>query len=525
MPNNPYMEEIKANLPRILSLIDNDKSSSTFGMGDRYHWAWGLIDFGNGSFQGIAHGLARLWKSNLWPYQTTKKIFFNRINSLFFGAKKLTRNSGSLEEAFPNEGSYCVTALVSFDLLMTIELLSDDIDKETYNDWIEVIKPMIDYLKKADEKHAIISNHLATAVAALVLWMKITKDKSVEKKAKVLLNRILSNQSSEGWFKEYNGADPGYQSLCTYYLMIIHLNKPEWNLENSLSKSIDFLWNFAHPDGSFGGLYGSRCTRFFIPAGILAYSKKNIKALSLSKYMARSIQEKRVINLSSIDEPNLIPVFNSYCWAAELFENQNNSGNLLEIPSLSRETFSHYYDQAGLFIDKGINHYTIINTKRGGIIYHFCKGKLEVINGGVVVKNKKNIYGSSQLNSLVELSDNLEEIKIISAIGPMSKSRPKPWQFLLLRILSVSFFKLFFFREIIKKFLVRFLINDKKPWPVKNERIIEIGKNLKFYDSLSPAIGFEVVKDLNNFVPFHMASQGYWQIQDESIKTSNDSKI
>ena len=75
MPNNPYMEEIKANLPRILSLIDNDKSSSTFGMGDRYHWAWGLIDFGNGSFQGIAHGLARLWKSNLWPYQTTKKIF------------------------------------------------------------------------------------------------------------------------------------------------------------------------------------------------------------------------------------------------------------------------------------------------------------------------------------------------------------------------------------------------------------------------------------------------------------------
>jgi hypothetical protein len=91
--------------------------------------------------------------------------------------------------------------------------------------------------------------------------------------------------------------------------------------------------------------------------------------------MARSIQEKRVINLSSIDEPNLIPVFNSYCWAAELFENQNDSGNLLEIPSLSRETFSHYYDQAGLFIDKGINHYTIINTKRGGIIYHFLQMK------------------------------------------------------------------------------------------------------------------------------------------------------
>ena len=93
MSENVYIKEIKANLPRILALIDKDRTSSTFGIADRYHWAWGLIDFGNGTFQGLAHGLARLWKNNLWPYQTSEKIFLDRIDALFLGAKNLTNSS------------------------------------------------------------------------------------------------------------------------------------------------------------------------------------------------------------------------------------------------------------------------------------------------------------------------------------------------------------------------------------------------------------------------------------------------
>ena len=55
--NNRYQVEINKNLPRLLSLFDNDPSSKSYGLGDRYHWAWGLIDFANGTFQGAVHGL------------------------------------------------------------------------------------------------------------------------------------------------------------------------------------------------------------------------------------------------------------------------------------------------------------------------------------------------------------------------------------------------------------------------------------------------------------------------------------
>ena len=111
--SNPYLEEIHANLPRLLALFDNDQTSLSYGMGDRYHWAWGLIDFGNGTFQGAAHGLARLWSAGLWPYPTSRSLFLERINAMIEAASKLIRRDGSLEEAFPHEGSYCVTALVA----------------------------------------------------------------------------------------------------------------------------------------------------------------------------------------------------------------------------------------------------------------------------------------------------------------------------------------------------------------------------------------------------------------------------
>ena len=241
MHNNPYLLQIEQTLPRILALVDKDRTSMSYGLADRYYWAWGLIDFGNGTFQGMAHGLSRLWVNKLWPYNTSKTDFIKRIDSIFIGTKSIIRKNGSLEEAFPNEGSYCVTALITFDLLCTMDLLSKEIHIKIYQKWQRIIQPMIEYLLKADEKHALISNHLATAVAALSRWYILTGDKNAEHKARILLDRIIKHQSDDGWFEEYGGPDPGYQTLCLYYLADVHKSQPEWGLLKPLKKSMKFL--------------------------------------------------------------------------------------------------------------------------------------------------------------------------------------------------------------------------------------------------------------------------------------------
>lgn len=521
MANNPYMDEIRSNLPRLLALFDTDRTSISHGMGDRYYWAWGLIDFGNGTFQGAAHGLARLWQAGLWPHPTPKEQFMAGIGALFAGAGRLTRNDGSLEEAFPNEGSYCVTALVAFDLLCALDLLSTEVDDAQVKHWQETVAPMITYLKKADETHALISNHLATAVAALMRWHYLTGDDGAEEKARELLGRILANQSAEGWFKEYEGADPGYQSLCTYYLADVHRLRPDLELLEPLRSSIQFLCHFAHPDGSFGGLYGSRCTRFYYPAGIAVLADEVPEAAALDAFMAASIAQQRVVALSAMDEPNLIPMFNAYAWAAALEHKAaplrtSTALPALTLPCQSDKPLRLHFPQAGIWIDRGPAHYTLINTHKGGVVYHFRPGHPAWIDAGVVLRNPKGHYGSSQAYDPKNVvNQHAEQLEINAQVAAMPKQLPGPLQFIILRVLCLTAFRFVGLREWIKRRLVKLLITRRTPWPVRNRRRIVFGEALKIEDTLDLPLGYQQVANPGTFVPIHMASRGYWQSQDE----------
>ena len=516
-----FIEELEKNIPRILSLFDSDRTSLSHGVGDRYFWAWGLTDFGNATYQGVAHGLSRLWVSGLWPYDSSEDFFIKRIQTIFEGAKFLTRKDGSLEEAFPGEGSYCVTALVAFDLLVTIDLLSEKINDLQRRKFIEIVRPLISYLKKNDETHAIISNHLATAVAALVRWDILIDDPKALRKAELLLNRILNNQSVEGWFMEYEGADAGYQTLCLHYLSDVHLQRREFNLLGPIAKSIRFLQYFAHPDGSFGGHYGSRCTRFYYPSGLLAMADEIPEAAALSAYMQNSISNSQVVGLSSMDESNIIPMFNSYAWGASLSNKRIEKGDestSKSLPCNRDKSFMENFKEAGILVDRGLDHYTVINYKKGGVVYHFFEKNLNIIDTGVVFRSSSGILGSShafEKHQTLSIKDNRVLIK--HRISAMPKKLTRPFEFLILRMLCFSIFRFTIFREFTKRLLVKYLITKPKLWPIWNEREILLGKNLEIIDHCDDKLGFRKVDIKEPFVPIHMASQGYWQLQDEKV--------
>jgi len=517
--DNPYLQEIRANLPRLLSLFDSDRTSASYGMGDRYHWAWGLIDFGNATFQGAAHGMAQLWAAGIWPYGTSKTKFLARIDALVQAANRLTRRDGSLEEAFPHEGSYCVTALVAFDLLCALDLLDAEIRPVQRVHWQDCIRPMIRYLVNADETHALISNHLATAVAALARWHRRTGEAQAEHKGQQLLARILAHQSDEGWFCEYQGADPGYQSLCTYYLADVHRTRPDWQLLEPLRQSIRFLHYFAHPDGTFGGLYGSRCTRFYYPAGVLALGDDIPEAQALASFMEITIAQQRTVTLSAMDEPNLIPMFNAYAWAAaqrHQHPQPNSQSTPQPIPATSPASIRRWFPEAGLLIDRGPRHYSLISTHKGGVVYHFVDQQQARIDVGIVMRDPRGRLGSTQgSNPGNRVTRTETALQINAPFTAMPRQLPGPLQFLIIRLLSLTAFQSRPLREWIKRRLVSLLITRKKTWPVSNQRKINLGPCLSIQDSPTSVPGYHCEPDPGAFVPIHMASQGYWQIHDE----------
>ena len=520
MSENPYLEDIKHSLPRLLALFDRDPLSKTCGVGDRYFWGWKLIDFGNGTFQGIAHGLARLLKNDVLPECISKTAVYALIDDIFTGTDFLCRKNGSMEEALPYESSFCVTALVAYDLLTTIELL-DTINPSTRDHYLEIIEPMIKFLLVAEEQHAFISNHLATAAAALFKWDKLVGSKPAEQRAKDILKQILDHQSTEGWFREYEGADPGYQSLCCYYLADIHQYRPDLQLLEPLRRSIVFLSFFAHPDGSFGGLYGSRNTRFYYPAGIEALSNYIPEAKALALFMRQSILRQKVVGLLAMDEPNITPMFNSFCWAAVLLHQQgkNVPEQTCVLPQNIPGPWIKHFHHAGLIIGRQCQKYLVISAYKGGVCY-CCDSHDTEIDCGVLAVDQNNVHYTTQgYQKENEVTVNDTQVTIISFFSKYKQPLPTPARFILLRLLSLTIMKNVYLCNLVKKLLVKLLITGQSKTHWKNKRTITWQKEISIHDEFvgKQSDTLKYFKNSKAFSVIHMASKGYWQRQDTEL--------
>ena len=518
--HNPYLVQVWNVIPRILSLFDTDPLSKTYGVGDRFRWAWKLIDFGSGTFQGAANGLAQLLVNGMLPEGFSESSICRRIESMFQGAETLRDTNGSLSESFPFESSFCVTALVAYDLVTAVSLLGSRINSSQRTRFLDIIHPMIQFLHRNDERHAFISNHLATASVALFRWSSITGEAG-EKRGHELLKQILKEQSSEGWFKEYEGVDPGYQSLCTYYLADLYLIRPDLDLLEPLQRSIQFLWHFAHPDGSFGGHYGSRNTRFYFPAGIEALADLISEAGALATFMRHSISSNSTVTLAAMDEPNLIPMFNAYCWAAVLFDAKESKSqeNLPTIPAVSETSWCKHFSGAGLYIDKGPRHYTIISLFKGGVCYHFFTDgeKAQIDTGVAAVSTNNRLYSTQAFSRENDIRMESDTLIIIATFTEVKKQIPSTLQLIVLRLLNITLMRNISFGNWIKSQLVKLLITGKKKISVKNIRTIRLGPDIDIVDEWeNNSHGLKRLKTGIHFSAIHMASQGYWQCQDEN---------
>jgi hypothetical protein len=513
---NPYVDQIQKVLPRLLALYDRNPISPTLGLGDRLYWAWKLIDHGNATFQGAAHGLSRLVVNNQLPLTITAKSVTQIIVQMCLAVRYLQDRNGSVGEAFPYESSFCVTALVAYDLLCTAQLMSGTLSERELTTILEVVEPLVNFLHFGDEYHGLISNHLATAAAALFKFHSLTGEQDHAERGHTFLERILLHQSSEGWFKEYQGADPGYQSLCTHYLADLHRMRPDLDLGEPLSKSIRFLIHFANLDGSFGGLYGSRNTRFYYPSGFEMLRDEIKEAGVLADFMRDSIRKSRVVTLDTMDAQNMVPMFNSYCHAAQLYRESNEFNS--EIPCLNKTLGKVYFPKAGLFIYGDTNAYTIISTRKGGVLYHFPRESncSALIDAGVVYKNKHGEFLTSQSiqdNNEVVISEH--DVKITAPLAYLNHPRLTPLKFIILRILNITLMRSLIVSDNVKRFLSWLLIGRKNNSAILNYRTIYLKGKLVVNDSpsLQPD-GWERIDVKNEFSAMHMASQGYWQSQD-----------
>jgi hypothetical protein len=213
-------------VPRVISQIDRDLASPTYGAGERYYWKYKMHDYPNARFQESALLFSLLF-NNDFPgniYFNNKKLYSLIVAVAEFWAK-IQRKNGSFDEIYPHENSFVATAFSTYAITETFIILK--------------IKPSLDltnaFLRAGnwllDNNHPIVSNQMAGAALALHNLSQLLGDKKFAEGASAKLSILGSEFKKYGYYPEYGGFDIGYSTILLYFL-----TKLEAKGKNSLTE-------------------------------------------------------------------------------------------------------------------------------------------------------------------------------------------------------------------------------------------------------------------------------------------------
>ena len=514
--NNPDMNnlidlrmQVLSACRHLLSEINRDPATPTYGCFDRRYWGWKLVDFPEATFQRNLSALA--WLREQPEAADMHAMLTQTIRAGLLYAARIQHNSGSFDQAYPYEESYGATAFLLPDLLDAYLAVKTDCDHDTQLTIEAMLAKAAAFLDHHAELHGTISNHLAGAALALLEAGNFLKQPAYNARSREILDFILSKQSSEGWYVEYGGADPGYQTLCMYYLAQIYGIAPYDGLRESLSSSLDFLQYFAQPDGSFGGEYGSRRTEVYYPGGIALLSGEFPLAAALNARMLEAIEQGRTTRLADMDMGNSAPLLNNTIKALPYRDVQAKVSLPFEVENLSRD-----FPEAGIFIRATRKYYCVVGASTGGVakIYDRQTRRLVWDDCGLLGQTNRGGTISTQTSTHVQSWQvGTNSLELWGNFQPIKSSLPGPANFLVLRLMNLTVMRLGFFNELVKKIMVRLLISGGGNLPLKRTRTLEFAKDsIRIHDRVEKT-GSVKVKALRyggKFSAIHMASSRYF---------------
>ncbi|HLD06880.1 MAG TPA: hypothetical protein VJC16_05095 [Candidatus Nanoarchaeia archaeon] len=329
-------------IPRIISSIDKNPLSATYGCLDKHYWCYKQTDFPSARFQEAMLSLAFCCTKDFPgnPYYQDTRFREWALAALRFWAKS-QHADGSLDEWYPNEKSFCATAFSLYAATETYLLLGLH-DAALVKAFLKSAR----FLFSSEQ----VANQEIGSITALYNTYLIAKDQRILVAVQAKL--AVLKQDAEGWFPEYGGADPGYQTLSIEFLAKYYEKSKDRAVLPVIRRAIGFVSHFIHPDGSIGGIYGSRNTELFFPYGF------EIMDAPASRYIAEVCHQRILQNLNParMDDRYAFPYHTSYLQSIPF------SGRKAKQPHFpSRIHFSH----AGLVVARTKAYYAAISARKG----------------------------------------------------------------------------------------------------------------------------------------------------------------
>jgi hypothetical protein len=508
-----YVPLVLEQIPRLLGTLDREPQSLSFGSFDRTHWAWKFSDFPILMAQIAVYPLALLWR---YPFQDNPYHQNAQVLTWIHGAVdyvcRRQRANGSFDSVGPYTQDHGNTLFMTYLMTQVHRELGTSLDTSLHERIGRAVEAAGDFALRSTEDYAFISNHQALYALALHDAARLTGQSRFDTRARANIDTILRKQSADGWYEEYGGPDPGYETLGLFYLAKYWQRTGDAGLLDSLRRSVEFLSHFVHPDGSIGGSYGSRNTSLYMPGGFEILASQIPVAGAIADFVRDRLSRANVVTLASTDAQNLGVLAYTYLEACLAPSVPRGSERLPHQTLDGTRRFPH----SGLVVAGNAAYYAVVNTHKGGVCRIFDKGKERVAyeDAGYVAEIRGRRY-VSQLSGLSRdgASDSTDAAVSEATFGEVRQVLPTPIHWIALRILNLTVFRSLSLGAWVRRRILARLILARRPGPLKLTRSITFSaREVRVQDRLTSIRGTRVDRlDLaRSFSAIHMGSAKYF---------------
>ncbi|MEZ4423546.1 MAG: hypothetical protein R3E98_09060 [Gemmatimonadota bacterium] len=363
-PGAIYGRAVLAHLPRMLSQIDRNPASPTYGCCCRNFWHYRIEDIPNSQLQEVvltlagAYALERDWN----PWAGSPQLL-RWIEAVLLYWTRIQRPSGCFDEVYRGQDSYAATAFSTYCSTEAALLLRDRLAPDVVTAVTQAARRAVDWLGATQEELA--CNQVAGAAGAALNTARLTGEARYEAVARQAIDTLAEAQSTEGWFNEYGGADIGYSSLTVDYLARVW-RRTGWEDAGAMAvRLVEFLQYFVHRDGTAGGVHGSRNTEYLIPHGLELLAPDHAPSRELSTLLLRSLAEhpERSV-LARLDDRYLCYLSGFFLQAAA--DAAPRAVSDLRLPCTRMH--DRFFPEAGLWSRATEWYHLVANLRKGGVL-------------------------------------------------------------------------------------------------------------------------------------------------------------
>jgi len=466
-----YVSRALAEIPRLLGAVDRNPYHPTYGCLDRQYWHYRTSSFPSEMYQEGVLPLALVYAE---PLPGNRWHQSGRVKDLAVAAMRFAAGSshadGSCDDYYPFERAMGAAVFSLAAAARAYQLL--ELDAPELVRWFERRARWL----MANDESGHLANHQAVAALGLFRVAEITDKEEYRKAAEARIDKVLRWQDEEGWFEEYGGADPGYQTVTIDSLAKYRRAAEDARLDEPLRRGVAFARLFLHPDHSYAGPYGSRGTCHFYPHGMELLAPHDPAAAELADGFLESLACGR----------------EAYFTDDRMYAHR--VGNLIEAyldwsptrpatPAAPQGEPTRYLPRAQMLVRRTGSTQTVISAARGGVFKHFAPGRAAFSDAGLIVETTDGRVAVSQhhdrtrraeVSGADRLPEELDAGLRFSVTGPLYWTRFETATPLKQAIFHTGMWSIGrWCRTAARRLLQRRLITGRRPSPIRLTRLFE----------------------------------------------------